>query len=59
MLAQYFRASQVKFIDKAISSSNPNEIDFHGYFVGESVEIAEKYIASIKREARNGKDDLI
>ena len=52
LLSQYMRASQVKFIEKALRE-NPNEIDFHGYFVAEAVETAEKYIRQLAKEAQN------
>lgn len=40
---QYILASQVKFIEKALKN-HPHEIDFHGYFLSEAVDIAERYI---------------
>lgn len=34
------KASELKFIEKALKSKNPQEIDFHGFFLNESVDIA-------------------
>lgn len=52
------KASKIKFLEKVMKET-PNEIDLHGYFVPEAVEITAAHIDNLVKEARNGKFRVI